>query len=43
MPRNKIFNPLLFPDKIRILQANMYKIEKNVMNDRKVFLFFMSF
>jgi hypothetical protein len=43
MPRNKIFNPLLFPDKIRILQANMYEIEKKVMNDRKVFLFFMSF
>lgn len=43
MPRNKIFNPLLFPDKIRILQVNVHKKEKNVMNDRKVFLFFMSF
>ena len=43
MPRNKIFNPLLFPDKIRILQANLHKKEKNFTNDRKVFLFFMSF
>ena len=43
MPRNKIFNPLLFPDKIRILQVNVHKKEKNVMNVRKVFLFFMSF
>ena len=43
VPKKDSTFPLPFPAKIRIIRLKQYKKEKNVMNVRHIFLFFILF